>query len=76
MLNDETIARVDEIVTKLDEADGMIVLGLLNKIQELQKTIRKQNDRLVEDSWIRNPDRMGGQFTDDEIARSQNGGWQ
>lgn len=75
MLNDETIARVDEIVTKLDEADGMFVLGLLIKIQELQKTIRKQNDRLVEDSWTRNPDRMGGQFTDDEIYRSQNGGW-
>ncbi len=75
MLNDETIARVDEIVTKLDEADGMFVLGLIIKIQELQKTIRKQNDRLVEDSWTRNPDRMGGQFTDEEIYRSQNGGW-
>lgn len=75
MLNDETIARVDEIVTKLDEADGMFVLGLLTKIQELQKTIRKQNDRLIEDSWARNPDRMGGQFTDEEIYRSQNGGW-
>jgi hypothetical protein len=75
MLNDETIARVDEIVTKLDEADGMFILGLLTKIQELQKTIRKQNDRLIEDSWARNPDRMGGQFTDEEIYRSQNGGW-
>jgi hypothetical protein len=28
----------------------------------------------IEDSWIRNPDRMGGQFTQDEIDESSRGG--
>lgn len=32
--------------------------------------IKKMKD--VEASWQTNPDRMGGQFTEDEIARSMN----
>ena len=42
-------------------------------------SLRAENARLkkkaAEDSWIIYPDRMGGQFTQEEIDRSRNGGW-
>jgi hypothetical protein len=75
MLNPETIARVDAIIAKLDESDGMFMQSLVNKIEELQRKIKQQDQRLTDYSWAVNPDRMGGQFTQEEIERSRNGGW-
>jgi hypothetical protein len=75
MLNLETIARVDAIIAKLDESDGMFMQSLVNKIEELQRKIKQQDQRLTDYSWTVNPDRMGGQFTQEEIERSRNGGW-
>lgn len=74
MISPETIAMVDAIIAKLDEKDGMFVQGMVNEIERLQKKVKQQDERLNEYSWIRNPDRMGGQFTDEEINRSR-GGW-
>ena len=45
------------------------------EIFRLRAELRRMKEKAVEDSWTRNPDRMGGQFTDEEIYRSQNGGW-
>lgn len=75
MIKPETVARVDEIIAKLDESDGMFVLQMMHKIIELQNKIKRQDERLTEYSWTVNPDRMGGQFSQDEIDRSHNGGW-
>lgn len=74
MIKSETVARVDEIIAKLDESDGMFVLQMMHKIIELQNKIKRQDERLTEYSWTVNPDRMGGQFTQEEIDRSR-GGW-
>jgi hypothetical protein len=76
MFKPETIARVDEIIAKLDDADGMFVQRMVNKIEELQRKITQQDKRLSDYGWIVSPDKSGGAFTQDEIDRSRNGGWQ
>lgn len=43
-------------------------LGILNKIQSL---MNKPLANDVEQSWRDNPDRMGGQFTQEEIDNSE-----
>lgn len=42
--------------------------------QDLIAAIDRTETRSVEDSWARNPDRSGGQFTQDEIDESRRGG--
>lgn len=74
MIKPETIDRVDEIIAKLDENDGLFVLQMMHKIIELQRKIREQDERLIEDSWRRSPDRMGGQFEQYEIDEAHRGG--
>ncbi len=76
MFKPETIDRVDKIIAKLDDADGMFVQSMVNKIEELQRKIAQQDKRLSDYSWTVNPDKSGGAFTQDEIDRSRNGGWQ
>jgi hypothetical protein len=70
MIKPETIAKVDAIIATLSETDAMFIQGLVNKVEELHRKIEKQNERLIEYGWERNPDRMGGQFTQEEITRS------
>lgn len=45
------------------------------EIFRLRAELRRAKEQAIEDSWIRNPDRSGGAFTQDEIDRSRNGGW-
>lgn len=45
------------------------------EIFRLRAELRRAREQAIEDSWRRSPDRMGGQFSDEEIYRSQNGGW-
>lgn len=40
------------------------------EIFRLRTELRRAKEEAIEDSWIRNPDRMGGQFTDQEIHDS------
>ena len=76
MFKPETLARVDEIIAKLNyAADKEFVQGMVNEIERLQKKIKQQDERLNEYSWRISPDRSGGQFSDEEIYRSRNGGW-
>lgn len=75
MIKPETVARVDEIIAKLDESDGLFILQMMHQIIALQKKVKEQDKRISDYSWERNPDRMGGQFSQDEIDRSRNGGW-
>lgn len=75
MFRPETNTRIDSIIAQLNESDGMFVQAMVNEIERLQRKIKQQNERLNEYSWAHNPDRMGGQFSQDEIDRSRNGGW-
>lgn len=47
------------------------------EIFRLRAELRRAKEQAIEDSWIRNPDRMGGQFTEEEINRGagQFGKW-
>jgi hypothetical protein len=41
----------------------------------LRAELRRLREKSIEDSWVRNPDRSGGQFSDEEIARNQGERW-
>jgi hypothetical protein len=45
------------------------------EIFRLRDELRRAREKSIEDGWARNPDRSGGQFSQDEIDRSRNGGW-
>ena len=55
------------------------LLGLGQKVQSIANReaaeIRARRKRDIEISWERFPDRSGGQYSQDEIDRSRNGGW-
>lgn len=44
------------------------------EIFRLRAELRRLREKAIEDSWTRNPDRSGGQFTQDEIDESRRGG--
>lgn len=46
------------------------------EIFRLRAELRRMKEKAIEDSWSLNPDRSGGQFSDEEINRSgYQGGW-
>lgn len=76
MFKPETLARVNEIVAKLNyAADKEFVQGMVNEIERLQKKVKQQEERIAEYSWTISPDRMGGQFSDSEILDSYRNRW-
>lgn len=77
MFKPETLARVDEIIAKLNyAADKEFVQGMVNEIERLQKKVKQQEERISEYSWAASGgDRMGGGWTDSEILEYQRGGW-
>lgn len=60
--------KVSDIFLENRESDSYIVIYLPEP---------KHNDQKLadEESWCANPDRMGGQFTDEEIRMSERGGY-
>jgi hypothetical protein len=48
---------------------------LIREIDSLIRSNQVLNKQVSDASWITNPDRMGGAFSQDEIDRSRNGGW-
>lgn len=62
-----------EILEKLTQKQLIdAYIGLAFKYKKLEQDFSKSRSDL---SWIKNPDRSGGQFTDEEIERSRNGYW-
>ena len=53
MINPETIAKVDAIIATLNETDAMFIQGMVNQVEELNRKLEKQEERLVEYSWYR-----------------------
>ena len=45
-------------------------------IYDLETLLKENKQKEIEKSWANNPDRMGGQFTNEEILDSmRNEGW-
>lgn len=63
------------MIMKLEKELVTVVLNHKHYCEHTAETQKKLYDRISELSWSTSPDRSGGQFTDEEISRSQNGGW-
>lgn len=51
MTTPETLERLDNILAKLDESDGMFVYGMLNKVEALQREVDALRNKLSHLSW-------------------------
>lgn len=66
--------------SKLNKSDllfeecAMLKQQLLMAVKQLSKEQDQLREREIAASWERNPDRMGGQFTQQEIDESHRGG--
>ena len=45
------------------------------EVFRLRAELRRMNEKAIEDSWARNPDRSGGQYSDSEILDSYRNNW-
>jgi len=45
------------------------------EIFRLRAELRRMKEKAIEDSWRHSPDRMGGQFSDEEIYRDREERW-
>lgn len=68
---------LEMLITALYDSDEASVLTnqAARMLEKLRAELDRANKQAIEDSWARNPDRSGGQFTQEEIDRSRNGGW-
>jgi hypothetical protein len=64
-----------DMIQKLENQMVTLVLNHNHYVQWAVEEIKKRDKSISDYSWTVNPDRMGGQFTQDEIDRSRNGGW-
>lgn len=53
------------------EAYAELRTAIFSKLQEKDAEIARLNKRISDLSWQINPDRMGGQFTQEEINRTK-----
>lgn len=66
--------------SKLNKSDllfeecAMLKQQLLMAVKQLTKENVQYREKDIAASWERNPDRMGGQFTQEEIDRASRGG--
>lgn len=63
------LVRIDEGEIDSDDLDPSTIYVMISRAVGEIERLRKAN---IEIGWQLNPDRMGGQFTDEEINRS---GW-
>jgi hypothetical protein len=63
------LVRIDEGEIDSDDLDPSTIYVMVSRAVGEIERLRKAN---IEMGWQLNPDRMGGQFTDEEINRS---GW-
>lgn len=57
---------------KIDDLEEMSREQLIGQIMYLRKRVAQLEDTVSDMGWRLNPDRMGGQFTDEERGRD---GW-
>lgn len=68
---------IDDAINRqvLDDADRVFAGRMATKLNWALHRIQELEVRAAEDSWQLNPDRMGGQFTDQEIADARRERW-
>lgn len=68
--------RIEAVKMRLNRAeDRVLVADLVLTIERLRRKVEEQDRRIAEYGWERNPDRMGGQFTDAEILETYRNRW-
>jgi hypothetical protein len=80
-MDQQMISEVNEVMMEMSQDIRCDIHGDIwghdrwaEEIVRLRAEIRSMKEKAIEDSWVRNPDRSGGQFTDEEINRSREGG--
>jgi len=75
MDNEKLMQALTEISDIQEEFDQLMTLekrDLIKEIWKLRDRVAKLEEQNIEMGWRLNPDRMGGQFTEEEKNRS---GW-
>ncbi len=68
----------DDALQMIRELENTIVTMTLNHMSYCEwaaKEILRYQNKAIDASWSENPDRSGGQFTQDEIDESSRGGY-
>ena len=80
-LTEERLIKAKELLARIDHS-GVIpqrthyyLADLIAEVERAHAEIKQLREKSIEYSWYRYPDKSGGQFTQDEIERSRNGGW-
>jgi len=58
-----------------NDADSVFAGRMAIRLNWALIRIRELEAQAIQDSWRANPDRMGGQFTDQEIADAERENW-
>ena len=77
MINKDARMKIEKIKIQLNTVEERKFLDqMVDLLEHLLQDNQKLRDRNAEMSWTLYPDTSGGAFTQDEIDRSRNGGWQ
>lgn len=70
--------RVDAILNgwfgeppEYSDQEQQLLRHLYEPLRKLEDELRQAQDKLTAQGWQQNPDRSGGQFTQDEIANTE-----
>ena len=70
--------RVDAILNgwfgeppEYSDQEQQLLRHLYEPLRKLEDELRRTQDKLTAQGWQQNPDRMGGQFTQDEITNAE-----
>lgn len=69
IIREEVKVDIYEDLYNVDRAAEVIKLLIDVETRRLKEQLNAAYGKLTEQSWIINPDRMGGQFTDEELSR-------
>jgi len=79
--NKGRLKRLEEkIKLAKNEYNEALMQGMIDQLEmsiyDLETLLKENKQKEIEKSWANNPDRMGGQFTNEEILDSmRNEGW-
>jgi hypothetical protein len=70
-------AELETLINELWESDAASALTnqAARMLVKLRDEVYRLREKAIEDSWIRNPDRSGGQYSDSEILDSYRNRW-
>jgi hypothetical protein len=74
MIDNEDLPKLLAELWASDEASALTNRAA-RMIEKLSGKLQRLEQKSIEDSWRRNPDRMGGQFTDEEVLETLRNKW-